>query len=136
MGNPRARRCLLHVLRETNPNVAFFMETKLHSSKMEKVMRSWGMLEGIDISSDGWKQGFKVVLRSFSMNHIDVNVEGDMEDIRWRFTGFYGHLVENLRYYSWDLLRDLSIKSNEPWLVLEDLNEIMYSIKRKRKIEG
>lgn len=76
------------MLKENNPDVAFFMETKLHSSKMEKVRRAWGMVEGIDVSSDctrdglslGWRQCVKVVLRSFSMNHVDVLIEEAMED--------------------------------------------------------
>ncbi|PPD93585.1 hypothetical protein GOBAR_DD09472 [Gossypium barbadense] len=35
-------------------------------------------------------------------------IKGELEDIRWQFTGFYGHPMENLRHYSWDLLRNLA----------------------------
>ncbi|MBA0651276.1 hypothetical protein Goklo_018619, partial [Gossypium klotzschianum] len=52
-----------HVLRETNPDAAFFLEAKI-----KKIKRSWDMIEGIDVSSD------------------DANVKGDMEGVRWRLT--------------------------------------------------
>ncbi|MBA0751462.1 hypothetical protein Gogos_000383 [Gossypium gossypioides] len=53
---------------------------------------------GINVSSDGtmdglslgWKQGIRVILRSFSLSHIDVNIEGEVEGAHWRFTKFYG----------------------------------------------
>lgn len=73
------------------------------------------------------------MLRRFSMNHIDVTMEGELEDIRWQFVGFSGHLMENLRHHSWDLLRNLVSDNGDPLLVMEDFNEIMYSTRNKGK---
>lgn len=52
---------------------------------MVKVRRSYGFLNGIDVSfygtkgglSFGWKQDCAVVLRSFSNSHIDVLIKDD-----------------------------------------------------------
>lgn len=41
------------MLREMNLNVVFFIEAKLHRSKMEEVRRIWGFVEGINVSSEG-----------------------------------------------------------------------------------
>lgn len=75
LGNPRAKRHLRHMLREFNPNMAFIMETKLHNSKMERVRRSWGLVEGIDVSSEGsrgglslgWRLSLEISLKSFNV---------------------------------------------------------------------
>lgn len=68
-----------------------------------------------------------MLLCSFSLHHIDMIVEGDTEDNKGWFTGFYGHPVENLGYQSWNLLRRLSMESTEPRLFMGDFNKIMYS---------
>lgn len=63
-----------------HPQIVFFMETKLSSTKMEVVRRRCGFFNGIDVPSDGsrgglsigWNASNIVVLRSFSRHHIDV----------------------------------------------------------------
>ncbi|KAA3484939.1 hypothetical protein EPI10_006990 [Gossypium australe] len=50
---------------------------------MEKIRRQCGFFNGIDVSTIGtrgglsldWRSEVSVVLRSFSNNHIDVNIE-------------------------------------------------------------
>lgn len=54
-------------------------------------------MEGINISSDGTMGGLSLEW-SFSLSHIDINIE-EVESAHWRFTGFYGHPVKNLRHY-------------------------------------
>ncbi|MBA0729533.1 hypothetical protein Golax_000066, partial [Gossypium laxum] len=51
-----------------------------------------------------WKQGARVVLRSFLLSYIDVSIEGETKGANWRFIRFYKHL-----------------------LTMGDFNEIMYS---------
>ncbi|MBA0830512.1 hypothetical protein Goarm_015043 [Gossypium armourianum] len=52
IGEGKKRR-LWHVLRETNPDAAFFLEAKI-----EKIKRSWDMIVGIDVSSDGTRKDY------------------------------------------------------------------------------
>ncbi|XP_031108638.1 uncharacterized protein LOC116013122 [Ipomoea triloba] len=42
----------------------------------------------------------------------------------WRVTFFYGYDERNRRLQSWDLLRSLYSKSDLPWLVVGDFNDI------------
>lgn len=72
------------------------------------------------------------MLKSFSEWHIDVEIkEKDVADM-WRFTGFYGSLMENQRHESWNILRQLKGNNTLAWLVLDDFNEILYSFEKKK----
>ncbi|KAA3464886.1 reverse transcriptase [Gossypium australe] len=74
------------------------METKLNISRMEKVRRRCGFFNGIDVPAEGsrgglslgWNGGHLVTLKSFSKNHIDVEIQEEEGKPCWRFTGFYG----------------------------------------------
>lgn len=87
-----------YVLKVYNPHIAFFMKTKISSRHMEKVRRSCGFFNGIDVGSDGsrgglclaWRDGKNVQLQSFSKRHIDVIIDEVEEGCKWRLTGFYG----------------------------------------------
>ncbi|MBA0584191.1 hypothetical protein Gorai_015016 [Gossypium raimondii] len=68
----------------------------------------------------GWVESLTINLRTFSRSHIDVEVwEGD-GGVAWRFTGFYGTLVEQIRKDLWNLLRHLKQESNLSWEVLDE----------------
>ncbi|KAM7473184.1 hypothetical protein LguiB_020427 [Lonicera macranthoides] len=54
---------------------------------------------------------------------IDAMV-GEIDNRLWRVTGFYGHPESNLRRGSWNLLRPLSKRSNNPWICCGDFNEL------------
>ncbi|XP_019170974.1 PREDICTED: uncharacterized protein LOC109166477 [Ipomoea nil] len=62
-------------------------------------------------------------LISFSSNHIDVEVRLPGSE-PWRLTCFYGYPERNRRQQSWDLLRSLKTKSDLPWLVAGDFNDL------------
>lgn len=67
---------------------------------MEKVRRICGFHNGFEVFADsthgglklGWNGGQLVTLRSFSKNHINIKIQENEENPRWRFTGFYGAL--------------------------------------------
>ncbi|KAA3476658.1 reverse transcriptase [Gossypium australe] len=96
---------------------------------MEKVRKSCGLLNGIEIEAEGtrrglclaWKDDIEVTLRSFSKWHINVVVKEDDTQEEWQFTGLYGS----------PYLKDQDLKRNYPWLVVEDFNEIMYSFEKR-----
>lgn len=73
------------------------METKLQEKRMESVRRKLGFNNGLDVSTEAlkrglsmaWKGNFVVSLRSYSHNHIDVDVLDEGRSLKWRFTWFY-----------------------------------------------
>ncbi|MBA0777743.1 hypothetical protein Gotri_005722, partial [Gossypium trilobum] len=97
-GSPRAVRRLRYMLNLHNPQVVFFMEMKLCSIQMERVRRSYGFFNGIDVQTIGsrgglclaWKDDVKIGLRNFSNSHINVDVIEDEIGSQWRLNGFYG----------------------------------------------
>ena len=54
------------------------------------------------------KEETKLSLRSFSKNHLDLDVEHDMGNVIWQLTGIYGKPETNLQSEFWDLLRNLT----------------------------
>lgn len=72
---------------------------------MERVRRSWGMVEGNDVSSVGsrselslgLKQEVKAEVQSYSVSHIDVLVTREEEDASWCFT-FYENPIESEKH--------------------------------------
>ncbi|GMJ06098.1 hypothetical protein HRI_004279000 [Hibiscus trionum] len=106
---------------------------------MAEVRRRCGYSHGIDVSargrseglSIGWKEQVSVKLLSFSVRHIDVEIDDVDRGFKWRLTGFYGAPEERNRAGAWDLLRHLSALNNLPWVVLGDFNEILYPFEKE-----
>ncbi|XP_017629171.1 uncharacterized protein LOC108472176 [Gossypium arboreum] len=130
---------LMHKLRQVQLRILFLIETKVSGRRTEVVRRKCGFVHGIDVDavgtrrglSLGWKEGVSLSLRSFSKAHIDMEVEEAAKRVRWRFTGFYGSLVEQDRKESWYLLRHLKRGNNRPWLITGDFNEILFSYEKQ-----
>lgn len=139
LGSPRTVRRLRHSLKLYNPQIVFFIETKVSRSHMERVRRSCGFLNGIDVDSRGsrgglcmaWKGDINVQLQSFSQRHIDVIIEDMVEGNKWQFTGFYGSPYYQEREATWRLLRQLRQAEEYLWMVCGDFNEIMYGFEKK-----
>lgn len=82
---------------------------------MEKVRRSCGFLNEIEVAAEGsrgglclaWKGDILVTLRSFSESHIDVMVNEEIDNVEWRFIGIYGPPYVKDKEESWNLLRKL-----------------------------
>lgn len=95
--------------------IVFFIETKCDQSQMERIRKSFGFLNGIDVftsSSRGglclaWKDSINISFPSFSNNLINVIVKNESGDSTWRLTGFYGSPYESNRELSWESLRQL-----------------------------
>lgn len=73
--------------------------------QMESIRRKCGFCHGIELGVKGlkgwmclgWIQKDVVILGSFSQNHINVEIQDEQNDLRWRFTGFYGNPDEWLK---------------------------------------
>jgi hypothetical protein len=73
-----------------------------------------------------WKREVKIVQIYAEPNYIDVRVE-EGENKIWRFTGMYGEFKWADKYKTWDRIRSIYQQNSLPWLVIGDLNEILYA---------
>ncbi|KAA3453480.1 reverse transcriptase [Gossypium australe] len=139
LGSPRAVRRLRYILKQHHPHLVFLMETKLDSKCMDRVRRSCGFTNGINVEAEGsrgglclaWRDDIGVTLRSYSKWHIDVLIKEEGIQEEWRFTGFYGSPYVRDQKYVWNLLERLSQDKDYPWLVAGDFNEIMFSFEKQ-----
>ncbi|KAA3489070.1 reverse transcriptase [Gossypium australe] len=112
------------MLKIYHPQVVFVTEPKLNVGRTEKVRRQCGFFNSIDVPAEGsrgglslgWKGGQLVNLKSFSTNHIDVEIQEEDGKPCWRFTGFYGAPDVRNKAGTWDLLRRLGRNNSLPWL--------------------
>ncbi|GLT94942.1 hypothetical protein SLE2022_126530 [Rubroshorea leprosula] len=137
LGNPCAVRCLIELVGLKQLAVVFLCETLLDQKGMEKVRRRLGFNHCFVVDNLGrsgglavlWKSDTKLSLLSFSQNHIDMEVEG-MGASSWHFTSYYGHPKRHNRRRSWQLLRELATKSELPWLIGGDFNDLLHSYEK------
>ncbi|KAK9927239.1 hypothetical protein M0R45_024432 [Rubus argutus] len=145
LGNPWTVQGLKGMLSLNFPSLVFLCETKCSVVEMSKIKFQLGWRNvfavpcsfvprkgGKGVSRAGgiallWNDSVPVALNSYSSNHIDVLVGASTDPKRWRFTGFYGQPKVTDRHQSWSLLKLLSQKSQLPWLMGGDFNEILES---------
>ncbi|KAH1030157.1 hypothetical protein J1N35_046018 [Gossypium stocksii] len=90
---------------------------------MQKIIRSCGFGNRIEVSVDGLKG-------SFSSSHRDIVFQEENGEACWRFTEFYGSLVERLGKDLWNSIRQLKADNCLPWLVIDDFNGVVSFEKR------
>lgn len=133
-----AVRALGDVLKQYKPDVLFLMETHLDEWPAECLRRSLNMDYKEVVRSDGrkggllllWKKEVLIYLRYKTDSYIDVDV-GCGQDNIWRFTGFYGEPSWADKYKSWDQIRELHAITTMPWLIMGDLNEVLYPFEKE-----
>ncbi|CAL5438392.1 unnamed protein product [Camellia sinensis] len=126
LGNPRTVQGLQLLLKYEDPNVVFLMETKCNKARMERLRCKFGFSSGFFVDRDGlggglallWKGDTQFTIQNYSCGHIDIH---------WRLAGFYGNPNASKSRDSWELLRRLAPLSVNPWLVLGDFNEVLFS---------
>lgn len=65
-----------------------------------------------------------------SLHFIDFEVENEFVGRR-RYTGFYGCLERGRRHESWNTIRTLASKSDLPWYIIGDFNDLMFADENK-----
>ncbi|KAL0444077.1 UNVERIFIED_CONTAM: hypothetical protein Slati_2130400 [Sesamum latifolium] len=72
-----------------------------------------------------WRKDVLVQLKSYSRNHIDVDVLSKDTVANWRFIGFYGKADTTRRKEVWNQLVHLSKQTDASWICAGDFNEIL-----------
>ncbi|KAA3469292.1 reverse transcriptase [Gossypium australe] len=120
-GSPRTVRRLRYMLKLRNPQMVFFVETKICRSKMERIRYSCGYVNGIEVDLEGTRGGLYLAWKqevSITVRHIDMVV--DKNESR-----------EHDRSNSWAELRSLYTEERFPWFVCGDFNKIMYGFEKR-----
>jgi exonuclease III len=143
LGNLRAVLVLHNLVKTQEPKILFLMETKLDIRMMEFVRIKLRFKHCFMVPSLGrsgglallWNDEVELYIHNYSINHIDAHVRSQGE-LRWRFTGFYGHSVAYRRRESWALLDKLHSMDDLPWSLMGDFNEILSSDERLGESAG
>ncbi|KAF5472061.1 hypothetical protein F2P56_008808 [Juglans regia] len=136
LGNPRGIRTLCDLIQREAPEVLFLQETRLTTREVESCKYKFGFKNCLAISSQGRKGGIALLwdaevdlsVTSYSMNHVDAVIKDpNLRRGQWFLTAMYGYPKTHLRYQTWNLLRMLCRANDDPWMVMGDFNEVMYS---------
>ncbi|XP_019188355.1 PREDICTED: uncharacterized protein LOC109182660 [Ipomoea nil] len=77
-----------------------------------------------------WRTNGTASLLSYSKNYVDVEVSMPGFD-KWRMTGYYGFAQRGRQNDSWGLIRSLSHRSELPWVVIGDFNDLLYQYEKR-----
>lgn len=77
-----------------------------------------------------WKKEVVISLRHKTLNYIDGFVGSGQENM-CRLTGMYGEARWRDKHLTWQRLRELRDVCDMAWMVLIDLNEIMYPFEKE-----
>lgn len=138
IGTSWASQFLKDLVSQKKPNFIFLCETLSKQDQLEKVKKYLGFEGLLVVDCQGqsgglaliWRNKNEVSLRSFSKNHIDVevNVQGWS---RFRLTGLYGEPNRAKRRETWDLIRFLARDNSLPWVLIGDMNNVACQMDKK-----
>ena len=120
---------------------AFLIETLVGVTTMESIKTQLGFEVMVVVENEGhrgglallWKTKNTVSLLSFSRNFIDMVVKFPNLPVWW-MTGLYGCPERRRRKESWDILINVSTKSNLPWCIVGDFNDILMNSEKKGRV--
>jgi hypothetical protein len=124
--------------RAKKPILIFLMETKMIQRKVEFVRIKLGFDRVFVVHYKGksgclillWNATTQVEIQNFNRRHINAVIKSKNDEPPWKFTGFYYHPVTAKRAEAWSLLRHLAKLCPEPWLCVDNFNEITSSSKK------
>lgn len=77
-----------------------------------------------------WKHSISGEIMDSSQNHIDIVIK-ENSNLSWRLTCYYGFPERERRQEAWNFIRMLASKSQLPWCIIGDFNDILYSSDKK-----
>lgn len=140
LGQPRTVRVLKEMSKSHKPDILFLSETLVEGNKIELLASKLGFSNFFSVDRHGRGEGLAIFWRrnvvcsvfDSSQNHIDIHVKEPNNGV-WRLTCFYGFPEREMRQASWDFLRLLASRSQLPWCIFRDFNDLLYSTDKKGK---
>lgn len=137
MGQSRAVDFLRDIVSQQRPSVIFLSETLVRKNKIQAICKLLHFADYFAVDAQGhggglalmWKNAGGVVIKGSCNHYIDFEVMCEQIG-RWRYTGFYGCPERRRREESWDLIRELKGKSDLPWCILGDFNDMMFGFEK------
>lgn len=86
-----------------------------------------------------WDESVNVSIETYSLRHIDVLINENLDGQKWRATFVYGEPRVVDRPRMWNKLRYIKGLVQDPWVVMVDFNEAAYQFKHfsaSRMAEG
>lgn len=141
LGNPWTVQELLDLVFTKKPKFVFLMELKVSRDYVDRIkikmyfeglfyVQNAGFSGGIALL---WKENHVGQLISYSTNYIDISVK-IVGMLDWRLTCFYGFPERGRRIQAWHLLRQLKDKSQQPWCVIGDFNDLMSQSEKRGRL--
>ena len=143
LGNPRAVRALKKLIRRQVLDLVFVMETRRKSYEVNSLRHLQGLanIAMVDCMGEGkervgglllmWSNKLDVRVLSFSLNHIDMEVEDMGTGYTWSATGIYGFPDGVSKHKTWELIQRMSREDDAPWKAFGDFNLISASFKKR-----
>ncbi|KAK1354012.1 hypothetical protein POM88_047268 [Heracleum sosnowskyi] len=133
LANPRTIRFLKEIVKHNRPSLIFLSETLVKKNKVDQFCKSIHYAGSFAVESQGrggglaliWKNEGGVEIKGSCNHYIDFEVYCEQVG-RWRYTGYYGCPERSRRRESWRMLRELASRSNLPWCVIGDFNDMMF----------
>ncbi|XP_019179272.1 PREDICTED: uncharacterized protein LOC109174493 [Ipomoea nil] len=138
LGNPRTVREIEDIVSRKKLDFVFLMETKVNRDHAERLRIKLGFDGLFNVDNSGlsgglallWRTNNTARLLSYSDNYVDVEVSMPGFE-KWRMTGFYCFSKRPQRRESWDLIRTLANKSDLPWVMLGDFNDLLFQYEKR-----
>lgn len=138
LGKTRTVQFLKDIAQQTKPSFIFLSETLANKDRIEVVRKAIGFTGCIAVDARGhsgglalfWKNEGGCVVKEVNTHFIDFEVQNEQVG-RWRFTGFYGCPERSRRTESWEILLNLAAKSELPWCVISDFNDLMFAAEKR-----
>lgn len=138
LGKPRTVRVLNEMVKSHKPSILFLSETLAEGKKIEEVAMKIGFSEFYSVDRIGrsgglavfWKRNVRCTVMEASQNHIDLKIN-ESYGVSWRLTCYYGFPERERRKDAWNFLRSLASKSQLPWCIFGDFNDLLYSADKK-----
>ncbi|KAK1371101.1 Endo/exonuclease/phosphatase domain-containing protein [Heracleum sosnowskyi] len=131
LGTPWAFQFLKEITLQKRPDFVFLCEIICKKKTVERLQRAIGFEGLFVVESHGhsggvaflWRNKEDVVLKSYSKNHVDTIIHMNNSNL-FRVTGVYGEPDKSKRHETWELIRNLSINNNHPWVLIGDMNNV------------
>ncbi|MCH81372.1 endonuclease/exonuclease/phosphatase family protein, partial [Trifolium medium] len=142
LGNPSAVTHLKYLICKYKSDVMILYETLINSNRTNELRQVLGFDSCFAVDREGrgggvavfWKNELGCTITNFSTNHVDIDIADSIRG-NWRLTRFYGYPEGSRRRDSWNLLKTLSRRSNLPWCVIGDFNDILSSDEKKGRTD-